>query len=82
MTIGDALWLRLVDLPAAFERRGYAATDRLVLEVRDAFCPWNDGRWEIDATPDVEYGVVVAIMDAARGAGVQKTLMAAPPGAK
>ena len=52
MTIGDALWLRLVDLPAAFERRGYAATDRLVLEVRDAFCPWNDGRWEIDATPD------------------------------
>lgn len=52
MTIGDALWLRLVDLPAAFERRRYAATDRLVLEVSDGFCPWNDGRWEIDATPE------------------------------
>jgi biopolymer transport protein ExbD len=31
----------------------------------------------IDASPDVDYGVVVAIMDAARGAGIKKTLMAA-----
>lgn len=52
MTIGDAVWLRLVDLPAALERRGYAADDRLVLEVHDSFCPWNDGRWHLDATPD------------------------------
>lgn len=52
MTIGDALWLRLVDLPGALERRGYAATDQMVLEVHDAFCPWNDGRWEVDATPE------------------------------
>jgi biopolymer transport protein ExbD len=33
----------------------------------------------LDATPDVEYGVVVAIMDAARGAGVTKTLFVQPP---
>ena len=52
MTIGDAVWLRLVDLPAALERRGYAANDRLTFEVRDTFCPWNDGRWQLDATPD------------------------------
>jgi predicted acetyltransferase len=51
-TSGDAVWLRLLDQPGPLERRGYAATDRLVLEVRDAFCPWNDGRWEVDATPD------------------------------
>lgn len=31
----------------------------------------------IDAAPEVDYGVVVAIMDAARGAGIKKTLMAA-----
>jgi biopolymer transport protein ExbD len=31
----------------------------------------------IDAAPEVEYGIVVAIMDAARGAGIKKTLMAA-----
>jgi predicted acetyltransferase len=52
MTIGDALWLRIVDLPAALERRGYAGRDRLVLEVSDPFCAWNAGRWELDAMPD------------------------------
>jgi predicted acetyltransferase len=52
MTVGDAMWLRLVDLPAALERRAYAGTDQLVLEVRDAFCPWNEGRWRLDAAPD------------------------------
>jgi biopolymer transport protein ExbD len=30
----------------------------------------------IDAAPEVEWGVVVAIMDAARGAGIKRTLMA------
>ncbi len=30
----------------------------------------------LDATPDVEYGVVMAVMDAARGAGIAKTLVA------
>lgn len=29
----------------------------------------------LDASPDVDYGVVMAIMDAARGAGIAKTLM-------
>lgn len=52
MTVGDALWLRIVDLPSALERRGYAGRDRLVLEVSDPFCDWNAGRWELDATPD------------------------------
>jgi len=52
MTIGDAVWLRIVDLPAALERRSYTASDRLNLEVRDAFLPWNAGRWQIEATPD------------------------------
>jgi len=32
----------------------------------------------IDAAPEVDYGVIVAIMDAARGAGIKRTLMAAP----
>ena len=32
----------------------------------------------IDAAPEVDYGVVVAIMDAARGAGIKRTLMAGP----
>jgi len=52
MTIGDAVWLRIVDMPAAIERRGYAGSDRLNLEMRDAFLPWNAGRWQIEATPN------------------------------
>ncbi len=52
MTIGDALWLRIVDLPSAMARRGYGGRDRLVLEVTDEFCASNAGRWELDAMPD------------------------------
>ena len=43
----DGLWLRLVDLPAALMARTYALADTLVLEVRDALCPWNAGRWQL-----------------------------------
>jgi predicted acetyltransferase len=45
--VGDGLWLRLVDVGAALSARSYATKDTLVLEVRDAFCPWNDGRWKL-----------------------------------
>lgn len=43
--LGDALWVRLVDVGAALSGRAYAADGEVVLEVRDAFCPWNEGRW-------------------------------------
>jgi biopolymer transport protein ExbD len=33
----------------------------------------------IDADPDVDYGVVIAVLDAARGAGVAKTVFAKKP---
>jgi predicted acetyltransferase len=48
--LGDGIWVRLVDLPAALAARSYAAEGRLVLEVDDAFCPWNSGRWAIAAS--------------------------------
>lgn len=48
-TLRDNLWLRLVDVPAALGARRYAAAGRVVLEVRDPFCPWNDGRYELEA---------------------------------
>ncbi|MDQ2673980.1 MAG: GNAT family N-acetyltransferase [Chloroflexota bacterium] len=54
---GDGLWLRVVDVSAALAQRRYAADGRLVLEVSDEFCPWNDGRWALtveDGTPRVE----------------------------
>jgi predicted acetyltransferase len=52
LSIRDGTWLRLVDVRAALEARGYAADDRLVLDLRDPFCSWNEGRWELEADPD------------------------------
>lgn len=45
----DALWVRIVDVVPALEGRGYAVPGRLVLGVRDAFCSWNEGRYELEA---------------------------------
>lgn len=44
---GDGLWVRLVDVGAALAGRSYAAEPDLVFEVRDEFCPWNEGRWQL-----------------------------------
>ncbi len=49
LTVGDGLWLRLVDLPAALAARRYGTAGEVVLEVADAFCPWNAGRWRLAA---------------------------------
>ena len=44
----DALWVRLVDLEAALSGRAYATERSVVFEVRDSFCPWNEGRWKVE----------------------------------
>jgi predicted acetyltransferase len=46
--VGDGLWIRVVDVGAALSGRGYAEDGRIVLEVADAFCPWNEGRWKLE----------------------------------
>jgi predicted acetyltransferase len=45
--VGDALWLRVVDLPAALAGRRYAAPVDVVFEVTDALIPENAGRWRL-----------------------------------
>jgi predicted acetyltransferase len=47
--IGDALWVRLVDVGAALAARSFHDGDPVVLDVRDAFCVWNEGRWRVGA---------------------------------
>lgn len=47
LKINDGLWLRLLDVPAALERRGYAADGELVLDVSDEFMPDCGGRWRL-----------------------------------
>jgi predicted acetyltransferase len=45
--VGDGLWVRLVDVGAALSGRSYHPGAPLVFEVRDPFCPWNEGRWRL-----------------------------------
>ncbi len=52
LIIGDGIWVRLVDLPAALAARSYAGEGRVTLEVTDAFCPANAGRWTLDVAGD------------------------------
>jgi predicted acetyltransferase len=59
MSLGDALWLRLVDLEAALSARAYGDGEPVSIEVRDPFCEWNEGVWRVpesertDTAPDL-----------------------------
>jgi predicted acetyltransferase len=46
--MGDGLWVRLVDVGAALSGRAYAGDGSIVFDVRDAVCPWNEGRWKLE----------------------------------
>ena len=51
-TIGDGLWLRIVDAAAALEGRSYGidghGAGSLTLDLRDDYCPWNAGKWRVE----------------------------------
>ncbi len=46
-TVSDAMWLRIIELPAALEGRSYRGPGSPVFEVTDDFCPWNAGTWRL-----------------------------------
>jgi predicted acetyltransferase len=52
MSVTDGMWLRLVDLPSALAARRYWVAGRVVFDVKDTFCPWVDGRYELVGGPD------------------------------
>jgi predicted acetyltransferase len=55
--LGDGLWIRILDVARALEARTYAARESITFELEDEHCPWNAGRWRLDAesgTPAVE----------------------------
>ncbi|MEU5207756.1 GNAT family N-acetyltransferase [Streptomyces sp. NPDC020742] len=43
----EALFVRPVEVGAALAARTYRTPVEVVLEVSDAFCPWNEGRWRL-----------------------------------
>jgi predicted acetyltransferase len=61
LVVAASLWVRLVDVAAALSARGYASDPNVVLDLSDAFCPWNAGRYRLagggceptDAEPDL-----------------------------
>jgi predicted acetyltransferase len=48
-SVGDGLWLRLVDVVASLEARSYATDDRIVVEIDDPFRPETSGTYELIA---------------------------------
>jgi predicted acetyltransferase len=52
LRLRDGTWLRLVDVEAALAGRRYAVEGRVVLEIRDGFCSWNEGRWLVEGGPE------------------------------
>ena len=50
LRIADGLRVRLVDVPAALEARGFVGDGRVVVDVEDRFCSWNEGRYVIDVS--------------------------------
>ena len=44
--------MRVVDVADALGRRRYTSVARVVLEVLDRFCPWNDGAYALEGGPD------------------------------
>ncbi|MFV2104139.1 GNAT family N-acetyltransferase [Micromonospora sp. LOL_024] len=47
----DALWVRVVDVPAALAARRYATDLDVVIEVTDSLLPENTGRWRLHGGP-------------------------------
>jgi predicted acetyltransferase len=47
ISLGDGLWLRVVDVASALAQRRYAVDGRLVFELADEQCEWNEGRWAL-----------------------------------
>jgi predicted acetyltransferase len=47
LRLGDGIWLRIVDVPAALTARSYAADGEMVLDIGDEFLPEAAGRWRL-----------------------------------
>jgi len=47
LRVGDGMWLRVLDVAEALQRRGYSADGALVIEVHDEFVPDAGGRFQL-----------------------------------
>jgi predicted acetyltransferase len=45
----DVIMARIIDVERLMPMRPYSADGRVVFDLRDEMCPWNAGRWALDA---------------------------------
>ena len=47
--VRDGLWVRIVDVAGSLAARRLGDAAPVVIEIADAFCDWNAGRWKVGA---------------------------------
>jgi len=52
---GDGLLGRIIDIEQALSKRPYPEEANLVFEVTDELCPWNNGRWQLETSPEESF---------------------------
>lgn len=52
VSVGDALWVRIVDVPGALTARRYATAVDVTFELSDELLEKNSGRWRLRASTD------------------------------
>jgi predicted acetyltransferase len=52
LSVGDGLWVRLLDVPAALAARRYLTPVELTLDVSDPVIAENNGRFRLSGSPD------------------------------
>ncbi|HEY32382.1 MAG TPA: GNAT family N-acetyltransferase [Dehalococcoidia bacterium] len=51
-TSGDGLLARIIDVEKALPQRQYDEEGILTFEISDDLCPWNQGRWKLEASTE------------------------------
>lgn len=51
LTAKDGLLARVVDVERVLPLRGYDTEGAITFELLDTLCPWNAGRWRLEASP-------------------------------
>jgi predicted acetyltransferase len=51
-TSGDGLLARIIDVEKALPQRRYDEDGILSFEIKDELCPWNEGRWKLEASTE------------------------------
>lgn len=49
LRLADGLWVRLIDVPTAIAARRIGLGEGVVIDITDTICPWNHGRFRIEA---------------------------------